>query len=148
MAAPQAPLTWLSGSRSWAAGAGSPGCGGCRPGGVTVDGHRLAPPGSGGGERVVAELGQDVAGLANEPAGLRQGGDLAVLAVLHGRVVVVAGGRRAAVGLAGLIGHPAQDLRALAGPVPGPPLPPPRLHRALQPPQPDPPPPRGKPAPP
>src|SRR5258708_37913990 len=75
--------------------------------------------GSGGGERVVAELGQDVAGLADELAGLRQGGDLAVLAVLHGRVVVVAGGRSAAVGLAGLIGHPAQDLRALAGPVPG-----------------------------
>src|SRR5258708_37877609 len=75
--------------------------------------------GSGGGERVVAELGQDVAGLADELAGLRQGGDLAVLAVLHGRVVVVAGGRSAAVGLAGLIGHPAQDLRARAGQGPG-----------------------------
>src|SRR5208283_3945020 len=76
-------------------------------------------PGSDGGERVVAELGQDVAGLADELAGLRQGGDLAVGAVLDGRVVVVAGGRRAAVGLAGLIGHPAQDLRALPGQVPG-----------------------------
>src|SRR5258708_34244512 len=75
--------------------------------------------GSGGGERVVAELGQDVAGLADELAGLRQGGDLAVLAVLHGRVVVVAGGRSAAVGLASLIGHPAQDLRALEGRGPG-----------------------------
>ena len=32
--------------------------------------------GSGGGERVVAELGQDVAGLPDDLAGLRQGGGM------------------------------------------------------------------------
>ncbi len=37
--------------------------------------------GSGGGERVVAELGQDVAGLADELACLRQGGDLRMIFV-------------------------------------------------------------------
>jgi hypothetical protein len=37
---------------------------------------------SGGGERVVAELGQDVAGLPEDLAGLGQGGALAVAAVL------------------------------------------------------------------
>src|SRR5690349_20737421 len=37
---------------------------------------------SGGGERVVAELGQDLAGLPDNLAGLRQGGALAVLEVL------------------------------------------------------------------
>jgi len=45
---------------------------------------------SGGGERVVAEFGQDVAGLPDDLAGLRQGGAVAVLAVL-GRVVGVVG---------------------------------------------------------
>jgi hypothetical protein len=49
-------------------------------------------PGSGGGQRVVAELGQDVAGLAEDFAGLGQGGALAVLAVLDRGVVAVAGG--------------------------------------------------------
>src|SRR5258706_1204321 len=39
--------------------------------------------GSGGGERVVAELGQDVAGLPDDLAGLRQGGAPAGVAVLH-----------------------------------------------------------------
>ena len=167
VAVPEAPLRRLSGSRSWAAGAGSPGCGGGRvcggwrgpsaedgvtggdgrgaakrgsqaylgpralaaPGDMMID--RVSPPagmrslslfrpsacparqgaarqrlreltavvphlmraaaaspgsggvtvmvtgwhgpGSGGGERVVAEFGQDVAGLADELAGLRQG---------------------------------------------------------------------------
>src|SRR6266581_3211823 len=75
--------------------------------------------GSGGGERVVAELGQDVAGLADDLAGLRQGGELAVGAVPDAGVVVVAGGGGAGVGLAGLIHHPAQYLRSLAGQVPG-----------------------------
>src|SRR5258708_19726005 len=103
--------------------------------------------GSGGGERVVAELGQDVAGLADELAGLRQGGDLAVLAVLHGRVVVVAGGRSAAVGLAGLIGHPAQYLRALAGQVPGRALALGGVDGDIHPAEPDPLPPAGEPPP-
>src|SRR5260370_12546486 len=49
--------------------------------------------GSGGGERVVAELGQDVAGLPEDLAGLAEGGALAALAVLDGGVVAVAGGR-------------------------------------------------------
>ena len=49
-------------------------------------------PGSGGSERVVAEPGQDVAGLAEDLAGLGQGGALAVLAVLDLRVVGVVGG--------------------------------------------------------
>jgi hypothetical protein len=39
-------------------------------------------PGSGGGKRVVAELGQDMAGLAEDLAGLGDGGALAVLSVL------------------------------------------------------------------
>ena len=69
-------------------------------------------PGSGGGERVVAELGQDVAGLPEDLAGLGQGGALAVLAVLDLRVVAVVGGRGAGVGLAGL--YTAQ--RSTAGP--------------------------------
>src|SRR5215472_9691162 len=46
---------------------------------------------SGAGERVVAELGQDVAGVPDDLAGLRQGGALAVLAVLHRGVVAVVG---------------------------------------------------------
>src|SRR5208282_1744275 len=75
--------------------------------------------GSGGGERVVAELGQDVAGLAEDLAGLGEGGALAVLAVLDGGVVAVVRGRRAGVGLAGLIHRPAQHRRALPGQPPG-----------------------------
>ena len=70
---------------------------------------------SGGGERVVAELGQDVAGLPDDLAGLGQGGALAVLAVLDGGVIAVVGSRSAAVGLAGLIHRPAQHRRALPG---------------------------------
>ena len=54
--------------------------------------------GSGGGERVVAELGQDVAGLPDDLAGLRQGGALGVLAVGDCGVVAVVGGRSAGVG--------------------------------------------------
>src|SRR5579872_5432480 len=53
------------------------------------------PPGgrgSGGGQRVVAELGQDVAGLPEELAGLGEGGALAVLTVLDCGVVAVIGG--------------------------------------------------------
>jgi len=37
---------------------------------------------SGGGERVAAELGQDVAGLPEDLAGIGQGGALAVLGSL------------------------------------------------------------------
>src|ERR1019366_2493935 len=59
--------------------------------------------GSYGGERVVAELGQDVAGLPDDLAGLGQGGALAVLAVLDSRVVGVVGGGEVGVDLAGLI---------------------------------------------
>ena len=55
--------------------------------------------GSGRGERVVAELGQDVAGLPDDLAGLRQGGALGVLAVGDGGVVAVVGGRSAGAGL-------------------------------------------------
>ena len=55
--------------------------------------------GSGDGERVVAELGQDVAGLPDDLAGLRQAGALAVFAVLDRGVVGVVGGRGAGVGL-------------------------------------------------
>ena len=97
------------------------GCGLPGPAARHGNGHRWngGAAGSGGGERVVAELSQDVAGLADQLAGLRQGGDLAVLAVLDRRVVAVAGCRSAGVGLAGLIGHPAQDLRALPGQCPG-----------------------------
>ena len=51
------------------------------------------------GERVVAKLGQDVAGPADDLAGLRQGGALAVLAVLDLRVVGVVGGGAAGTGL-------------------------------------------------
>jgi hypothetical protein len=46
---------------------------------------------SGGGRRVVAELGQDVAGLPEDLARLGQRGALAVLAVLDRGVVAVAG---------------------------------------------------------
>src|SRR5215831_20304812 len=74
---------------------------------------------SGGGERVVAELGQDVAGLPDDLAGLRQAGALAVLAVLDRGVVAVVGGGGAGVGLAGLIDGPAQHRRPLPGQLPG-----------------------------
>jgi len=57
---------------------------------------------SGGGERVAAEFGQEVAGLPDDLAGLRQGGALGVLAVGDGGVVAVVGGGGAGVGLAGL----------------------------------------------
>jgi hypothetical protein len=80
---------------------------------------RDGAPTSGGGERVVAELGQDVTGLAEDLAGFGDGGALAALAVLDGGVLAVAGGRRAGVGLAGLIHRPAQHLRALPGQAPG-----------------------------
>src|ERR1700733_2838268 len=41
-------------------------------------------PWSGGGERVVAEFGQDVAGLPDDLAGLGQGGPLAAADALDG----------------------------------------------------------------
>src|SRR5437764_12297604 len=74
---------------------------------------------SGGGERVVAEFGQDVAGLPDDLAGLGKGGALSVLAVLDGGVVGVVGGGGAGVGLAGLIRRPAQHRRSLPGQLPG-----------------------------
>src|SRR6516225_6531719 len=74
---------------------------------------------SGGGERVVAELGQDVMGLAEDLAGLGQAGALAVLAVLHLGVVAVVRRRGAGVGLAGLVDRPAQHRRSLPGQPPG-----------------------------
>src|SRR5271166_4223736 len=80
---------------------------------------RDGTPGSGGGERVVAELGQDVAGLAEDLAGLGEGGALAALAVLDLSAITVVGGRGAGVGLAGLIHRPAQNRRALPGQPPG-----------------------------
>src|SRR6516162_11912749 len=75
--------------------------------------------GSGGGERVVAELGQDVMGLAEDLAGLGQAGALAVLAVLHLGVVAVVRGGGAGVGLARLVEGPAQHRRSLPGQPPG-----------------------------
>jgi hypothetical protein len=62
------------------------GCGG--PGG---GGHVLVTMAgvSGGGERVVAELGQDVMGLPEDLASLGQAGALAVLAVLDRGVVAM-----------------------------------------------------------
>src|SRR5262245_1716763 len=56
----------------------------------------LGPRGAG---RVVAELGQDVAGLPDDLAGFGQGGALSVFAVGDGGVVAVAGGRGAGAGL-------------------------------------------------
>jgi hypothetical protein len=61
---------------------------------------------SGGGQRVVAELGQDVMGLAEDLAGLGQRGALAVAAVLDLGVVPVVRGGGSGVGLAGLIDRP------------------------------------------
>src|SRR5437773_6461157 len=75
--------------------------------------------GSGGGERVVAELGQDGAGPAEDLAGLGDGGALAAVAVLDLSVITVVGSRRAGVGLAGLIHRPAQHLGPLPGQPPG-----------------------------
>jgi len=46
---------------------------------------------SGGGEGLVAEFGQNMAGLPDDLAGFGQGGALAVLAVLHLGVVAVVG---------------------------------------------------------
>src|SRR5712691_3798806 len=68
---------------------------------ITVAGSRR-------GERVVAELGQQVARPADDLAGLGQGGALAALAVLHRRVVAVIGGAGPGVGLPGLVHAPAQ----------------------------------------
>src|SRR6266849_4025731 len=120
-AAGRCGLTAAAGAGRGCTPSGECGCGlPARGAGVTVMVTALAGRwGSGDGERVVAELGQDVAGLPDDLAGLRQGGDLAVGAVLDRRVVVVAGGGGAGMGLAGLIHHPAQDLRALPGQVPG-----------------------------
>ena len=72
---------------------------------------------SGGGEGLVAEFGQNMAGPPDDLAGFGQGGALAVLAVLHLSVVAVVGGGGAGVGLAGLItaqrstGGPCRDSR-------------------------------------
>src|SRR5712672_328295 len=77
--------------------------------------HPSTPPvitlaGSRRGERVVAELAQDVTCPADDLAGLGQGG---ALAVFHRRVVAVIGGAGASVGLAGLVYAPAQHRRSL-----------------------------------
>ena len=83
-------------------------------------GHRVMERGvSGGGQRAVAELGQDVAGLPEDLAGLGQRGALAVAAVLHLSVVAVVRGRGPGVGLAGLVDRPAQHRRSLPGQPPG-----------------------------
>jgi len=71
--------------------------------------------GSGGGERVVAELGQDVASLPDDLAGFGQGGAFGVLAVGDGGVVAVVGSRGAGVGFAGFIDRPAQHRGSLPG---------------------------------
>jgi len=66
---------------------------------------------SGGGERVVAEPGQDVMGLAEDLAGLGQRGALAVAPVFDLGVIGVVRGRGPGVGLAGLINRPAPSAR-------------------------------------
>ena len=76
----------------------------CRPG--RAGGHVLVTMTvrvSGGGERVVAEPGQDVVGLPEDLAGLGQRGALAVAPVLDLGVIGVVGSRGPGVGLAGLI---------------------------------------------
>src|SRR6266571_2073656 len=83
-----------------------------RHGAVTVTGSRR-------GQRIVAELGEDVHGLADDLAGLGDGGALAVDPVLDRGVVPVVRGGAAGVRLAGLIDAPAQYLRSLPGQVPG-----------------------------
>jgi hypothetical protein len=76
----------------------------------------IAKGGSGrGGERVVAELGQDVAGLPEDLAGLGQRGALAALPVLDLGVVAVIRGGGPGVRLAGLLDRPAQHRRPLPG---------------------------------
>jgi len=99
------PSAWPCGAGPAAADSGSAGAGrggspsgerGCgRPG--RAGGHGLVTVSwsvgvSGGGQRVVAELGQDVAGLPEDLAGLGQRGALAVAAVLHLGVVAVVRG--------------------------------------------------------
>src|SRR6266550_5206911 len=74
---------------------------------------------SGGGQRVVAELGQDVMGLAEDLPGFGQRGPLAVAAVLDLGVVAVVRRRGPGVGLAGLVDRPAQHRRSLPGQPPG-----------------------------
>jgi hypothetical protein len=51
---------------------------------------------SGSGERVVAEVGQDVTGLPDDLAGLGQGGAFAIKTLVGLRVVVVSGALRRA----------------------------------------------------
>src|SRR6266508_5286976 len=63
--------------------------------------------GLGPGQRLVAELIEQVHGAADQLAGLGQGRALAVDAVLDAGVVVVVAGQLAGVGLAGLIDQPA-----------------------------------------
>ena len=85
-----------SGSRELAAvvphrvkcGCGVPARGPVRLGLVTMSNGGVV---SGGGERVVAEFGQDVAGLPDDLAGLRERGALTVLAVLDSGVIGVVG---------------------------------------------------------
>jgi hypothetical protein len=117
------PSAWPCAAGPGAADGGLAGAGrGYAPSGEFGSGSPARPaapgwppwaPGSGGGERVVAEPGQDVAGLAEDLAGLGQGGALTALAVLDGGVVAVVGGRGAGVGLAGLIDRPAQQAESL-----------------------------------
>src|SRR2546421_4311819 len=64
---------------------------GSLPGRPRQDGHH-GGPGSGGGERVVAELGQDVAGPPGELAGLGEGGALAAPSGLYPRGITGVGG--------------------------------------------------------
>src|SRR5262249_59854866 len=63
-----------------------------------------------------------VAGLPDDLAGLGQAGALAAVVLLNLVAVGVVGGRGPGVGLAGLIGRPAQHRRPLPGQPPGRPL--------------------------
>src|SRR5690348_13255506 len=109
------PSAWPAEAGPAAAGSGSAGagrggspsgelgCGGPGRAGTVTGWSPFRCGVSGGGQRVVAELGQDVAGLAEDLAGLPQGGPLAAAAFFYLGVVAVIRGRGPGVGLAGLV---------------------------------------------
>ena len=76
--------------------------------------RRLRPPLRAATHRTLIGL-LAATGMRLGEAGLREGGALAVLAVLDRGVVAVVGGRGPGVGLAGLVDRPAQHRRPLPG---------------------------------
>src|SRR5574342_710612 len=99
----------------------SPGCG--LLGGAPQQGRGQGwGGGSAGGvqdQGVIAEVGQQVAGLAHDASGLGQGGPLAVDAGADRGVVVVVRGAAAGGGLGRLVEQPAQQRWALTREPPG-----------------------------